>query len=295
MPLPREARDALWGVPGLFLWAPVCVCVDQQQHRSPHGPAKRRLRRETSDGRSVARQARLLGWQEFGLPIGWSALAEPTRREQVQAESLVGIEIAMLELETSGLGQVADLPEGIFVRVLGMDSLLPGEGHLEIESVDSDLLSLLTFEKALDTSRVLVVVDTVSEAPQIEAALELSIDSSQQIEIETGRDALTVIVGAFERRSILSQINSDQHPIVGSHLLSASPEEGRRRLASQIADRRAQPEQQLGPEFEGFDRRETLLVLRHGRQDFDLRMSVPEPRDALFEGGAGNVDGGVAK
>ena len=80
------------------------------------------------------------------------------------------------------------------------------------------------------------------ELRQIEIAVQLAIDSLQQIEIERRRDAEGVVVGRLENRLRFAQIGAEEEGVVFIQDIAQIAQHRHRFVVCQIADRRPEKE-----------------------------------------------------
>src|SRR3990172_21814 len=155
----------------------------------------------------------------------------------MQAEEGVGIGPGLDREPARGAREALEFRDGVFVRVLGMNALALGE-HERASEHARDLVGEAP-KVHLDAALALIVDRLVREAAQIEVAVKLAIDAREQIEIERGGDAQTVVIGGKQDIQALFQIDAHEKGAARPKQKRGIRKKGVRLVMAEIADGRA--------------------------------------------------------
>src|SRR5690606_5006474 len=89
-----------------------------------------------------------------------------------------------------------------------------------------------------DAAQGPVIEGAVTEVLGTEIRLQLPVHSIEQIQIETGGDALRIVIGRFQNGAILLEIDSDQQAAGGSQQRRNAAQQSARLVGCEVADGR---------------------------------------------------------
>src|SRR5713101_147211 len=146
-------------------------------------------------------------------------------------------------------------------------------------------------EVELHPAFLFAVEGQVLEAGDIEIAAELAVDPLQEVEVEGGVEPGPVVVGPFENRALLLEIDPDQHLPLGPEPLGAVGKKPHNRLRLEIADGRPREKPDALPRRAGQRRQwERTGIIGADRDDAQLGEIGGEPGGGLAEIFARDVD-----
>ena len=133
-----------------------------------------------------------------------------TRREIGHAEVLAFVRPDTFHGKAAGFGEVIQGREAVLVGVLCVDRFAQGEQERHAGNTN-DLVA--TADKVhFDPPSGDVVEGPVGELLDVEVGAQLAIDPHQDVAVERGRDAPSVVVGCLDHARILPQIDAEQEP-----------------------------------------------------------------------------------
>ena len=198
------------------------------------------------------------------------------------------------ERQSGGSGNGGKFVHGVFVRILRADRFAP----VKLDGFAPETHSLRTSADQVDlhSTQIGVIAGPVEKLIQIKVRAQLAIDPAQQVEIEFGCHAEEIVVGSFDRRHVLLEVDSDQQTAaIAAHATDATKH--RDRLTGQeVADRRAwKVNRGMGRSPPRTRQGEILRKIRADGQDLDSRIIAGQFASGLLQVFAGDVHGNVRR
>jgi uncharacterized membrane protein len=83
------------------------------------------------------------------------------------------------------------------------------EGECPPYGFDEHLLFILAYQVAFHSTVKHVVRAKVPKASQVKLSAQFAVDTSQQVEIELGRNTTGIVIGCEQKLDVLAQIKAD--------------------------------------------------------------------------------------
>src|SRR5262249_15635916 len=110
---------------------------------------------------------------------------------------------------------------------------------LEGLAANMHLLALAARQIDLDAAALPIVAGVVFKGSEMKIGLQFAIDARQQIEIEFGGDAGSIVIGDMQNARILDEISSDDQQCVAPKNVCRVTKQFGRLVRLEIADSRA--------------------------------------------------------
>ena len=224
--------------------------------------------------------------QQVPAPSTEPSATDAGQRERVVAGG-VGEPAAHLQAGAGvdGLEPLA----GELGRDLGPHLLAGGEGDLQVEAVDRDLLVGERAQADVHPLRLGVVAGDVLEGVEVEVGAELAVEHLEHVLVELGGDAGGVVVGGLEPVAVLDQVGAEQELVAGPQQRRDPLEEGLARARVEVADGAAEEGDQPAAVGRG-DPLQVLLEVADEAADGEAGVLVDQAGGRLVGDLLGDVD-----
>ena len=225
-------------------------------------------------------------------PGSTPSLPRVTEGEIGHTEVLAFVRPDTFHGEAAGLGQVSQGRETVLVGVLGVDRLARGEE--ERHAADTNDLVAAADEVHFDPPLGGVVEGPVGELLDVEVGAQFAIDPHQDVAVERGRDAPSVVVGGLDHARVLPQIDAEQESAAASTQPRRLSQQGERCLRREVAERRAgEVDHPSGGSLPARGQAQRPREVGAQRQHLDVRVFLAQRPGRAAQVLARDVDGHV--
>src|SRR4051794_37389403 len=140
-------------------------------------------------------------------------LRSSLRHQQRFGERPLPIYPLLLAAKSCGHCQLKKFGTGILVATFGPDGFAGAESYGKSRPFDADVLVSCRTQMHFDAARFCIETRFVRELRQNKISTKLAVDASQQIEVERGSHAQTVVIRIEHLRGGLHQVSAEQKRI----------------------------------------------------------------------------------